>query len=386
MAFDQKLEPLVMETPQMESLKSERYTLNLGPQHPSTHGVLRVLVELDGETCTNCETKIGYLHRGIEKLLESRTYPQGIPYTDRIDYLAGCANNLPLVLAIEKLLDLEVPTKATYMRMLTCEIMRMASYMVGIGVYIMDLGAVSGVFYPFQQREYALECLSALCGSRMTQGFIRIGGVAGDLNEEFDVAYEKMIEEMPKFMQMYHKLIDENEIFLARTKNVGTISAQKAKSYGLTGPNLRASGVPYDLRVNAPYMLYDEFDIKIHTGENGDCFDRYYVRMLEVEEMFKLIQELYAKVKSMPDGEIMAKVPKMLKVPAGEAYVQTENPKGIMGCMVASDGTNKPLRVHFRRPSFDNISIYDEMMVGHKVADMVAIISSFDIVLGDVDC
>lgn len=365
---------------------SERYTLNLGPQHPSTHGVMRLVADFDGETCIKVDPVIGYLHRGMEKLLESRTYTQGLPYTDRLDYVAGVNNNLPLALAVEKLLGVEIPERASLLRMLTCEIMRLASYMVGIGVYIMDLGAVSGVFYPFQQREYALEVMSALCGARMTQGYIRFGGVQADWNDEAEAALAVLYKEMPPFIEMYHKLIDENEIFLRRTKGVGVITAERAKSYGLTGPNLRASGVDYDMRRDAPYCLYDRFQINVPVLQAGDCHARYAQRMLEVEEIMRLIHEIHAALKETEPGKIMGAVPKMLRPPVGEAYAQTEAPKGIMGCLVASDGKGvNPLRVHFRRPSFDNIAIFSELMPGHKVADLIAIIASFDINLGEID-
>lgn len=364
---------------------TERLTLNLGPQHPSTHGVLRLLVDVDGETCTRAEVKIGYLHRGMEKLLESRTYLQGLPYTDRLDYVAGVCNNLPYVLAVENLLGVEVPERASLLRMLTCEIMRIASYMVGIGVYIMDLGAVSGVFYPFQQREYALEVMSALCGARMTQSYIRFGGVQADWNDEAEEAFAKMLAELPRFLEMYHKLIDENEIFISRTKGVGVITAEQAKTYALTGPNLRASGVDYDLRRDAPYCLYDRFKINLPTLSAGDCHARYMQRMLELDELYKLVQEIHAALLQTEPGAITANIPRVMRPPAGESYAQTENPKGIMGCMVASDGSTNPLRVHFRRPSFDNIAIFEEIMPGHLLADLIAIISSFDIILGEID-
>lgn len=363
-------------------MNTEHYMLNLGPQHPSTHGVLRVLVEMDGETCVNAETVVGYLHRGIEKLLESRTYQQAIPYTDRLDYLASVNNNLTYCMAVEELAGIEVPLRAQYIRMLVAEMTRIASYMVGIGCYIMDLGAVSGVFYPFQQREYILDALCEICGSRMTHNYIRFGGVAADLNDKFFEKLNVFLEEFPKFLKMYHKLIDENEIFHARTKNIGAISKEKAMSYGLTGPNLRAAGVPYDLRKDKPYLQYGKYDFRVPVGENGDCFDRYWVRMIEVEESYKLIKKF---IEDMPEGDVIAKVPKILKPAPGEAYVQTENPKGILGCFVASDGTVNSYRTHFRRPSFCNIAIYDEMFPGCKVADMVAIIASFDIVLGEID-
>lgn len=366
-------------------LPGEKYVINFGPQHPSTHGVLHMVVEADGEVCTGLEVKIGYLHRGIEKLLEDRTYVQGMPYTDRLDYLAGVNNNLPYALAVEKLLGVEVPERASLLRMLSCEVMRLASYMVGIGINIMDLGAVSGAFYPFQMREYALELMSALCGARMTQGYIRYGGVQADWNDECEAALNNMLDEIPRFVEMFHKLIDENEIFLTRTKGIGIVTAEQAKRYGLTGTNLRASGVDYDMRRDAPYCLYDRFKIELPSYTEGDCWARYMQRMDEVDVIYKLIKDIHAALKETEPGTIMGKVPKMLRVPAGEAYAQTENPKGIMGCLVASDGGTKPWRVHFRRPSFDNIAIWEEIMPGHLVADLVAILASFDIVLGEID-
>lgn len=363
-------------------MKTQTYTLNFGPQHPSTHGVLHVVLELDGEVCIGAKTNVGYLHRGIEKLVEDRTYPQVIPYTDRLDYLSGMNNNLVYVQTIEKLMGIEVPERAEYIRVMLAELMRIASHMVGIGIYIMDLGAVSAVFYPFIERERILELLGHISGARMTFNYMRIGGVASDLHPDFFPALDSFINEFPKFVDDYHKLIDENEIFRARTKNIGVISAEKAMSYGLTGPNLRASGVDYDLRKINPYSIYDRFDFETAVGENGDCFDRYVVRMKEVEESFKIIKQVY---KDLPDGPIMAKVPKLIKPPVGDVYHQAENPKGILGCYVVSDGSPKPYRVHFRRPSFNNISIYDELFIGHKIADIVAILASFDIVLGEID-
>lgn len=370
---------------QNAGLPGEKYVINFGPQHPSTHGVLHMVVEADGETCTGLEIKIGYLHRGMEKLMESRTYPQGLPYTDRLDYLAGVNNNLPVALAVEKLLAVEIPERASLLRMLSCEVMRLASYMVGIGIYIMDLGAVSGAFYPFQMREYALELMSALCGARMTQGYIRIGGVQADWNEQCEAAYQRMMAELPPFMEMYHKLVDDNEIFLARTKGIGVVTAAQAKTYALTGPNLRASGVDYDMRRDAPYCLYDRFKLDVPVQTAGDCHARYVQRMQEVDAMYKLIGDIHEALLQTEPGATMGKVPKLLKVPAGEAYAQTENPKGIMGCLVASDGTTKPWRLHYRRPSFDNIAIWEEIMPGHLIADLVAILASFDIVLGEID-
>jgi len=363
-------------------VKTQTYTLNLGPQHPSTHGVLRVVLELDGETCVGSKTHVGYLHRGIEKILEDRTYPQVIPYTDRLDYLAGINNNLVYVQTMEKMMNIEIPERAEYIRVMLAELMRIASHMVGIGIYIMDLGAISAVFYPFIEREKILDMMAHLSGSRMTFNYMRIGGLAHDIHSDFKPELDKFIVEFPRFIEDYHRLIDDNEIFIARTKNVGTITAEKAKSYGLTGPNLRACGVKHDIRKTNPYGIYNRFDFEVPVGEIGDCYDRYVVRMKEVEESFKIIQQAY---KELPDGPVMAKVPKLIKPPIGDVYHQTENPKGVLGCYVVSDGTPKPSRVHFRRPSFNNISIFDEIFIGHKIADIIAILASFDFVLGEVD-
>ncbi|MFZ5943750.1 MAG: NADH-quinone oxidoreductase subunit D [Bacillota bacterium] len=363
-------------------MKTQTYTVNFGPQHPSTHGVLRIVLELDGETCVGSKTHVGYLHRGIEKLMEGKTYPQVIPYTDRLDYLAGISNNLAYVQTVEKLMNIEVPERAQYIRVLLAELMRIASHMVGIGIFIMDLGAITAVFYPFIEREKILDLMCHMTGARMTFNYMRIGGVAHEIHDDFMPGLEKFIDEFPKAVESYRQLVDDNEIFKARTKNVGVITPEKAMSYGLTGPNLRASGVAHDVRKINPYSVYDKLDFDVPVGENGDCYDRYVVRMKEVEESFKIVKQIYNK---LPQGPIMAKVPKIIKPPAGDVYHHSENPKGVLGCYVVSDGSTNPYRVHFRRPSFNNISIFDELFIGHKVADIVAILASFDFVLGEVD-
>ncbi|SMB93899.1 NADH dehydrogenase subunit D [Desulfonispora thiosulfatigenes DSM 11270] len=363
-------------------MKTQKYTLNLGPQHPSTHGVLRVVLELDGEICTEATTVIGYLHRGMEKLAEKRTYAQFIPYTDRLDYLAGLTNELGYVQAIEKLVGIEVPERAEYIRVITAELMRMASHLLGVGVFIMDVGAVTGVFYPMIEREKILDLFSMICGARLTFNYIRIGGVAQDLPEEFFPAVNKFIDEFPKALEQYERLVNDNEIFKLRTKNVGVITAEEAMSYGLSGPCLRGSGVNHDVRKVNPYSIYDRFDFNIPVGINGDCYDRYIVRMEEVKESFKIIKQA---LKQMPEGPTMAKVPKILKPPVGDVYHQIENAKGVYGTYLVSDGTVNPYRTHFRRPSYNNLSIFDKLFVGHKIADIVAIIASFDFDLGEVD-
>jgi len=363
-------------------MKTQKYTINFGPQHPSTHGVLHVVLRMDGEICVGSETKVGYLHRGIEKLAEERTYLQVVPYTDRLDYLAGISNNLCYVLAVEKLTGIEVPERAQYLRMITAELMRIASHMVGIGIYVMDTGAVTGAFYPFQEREYILDILAAICGARMTFNYVRPGGVSNDLPEDIGPLWDKFFDAFPRFLDKFHRLVDENELFMARTKNIGVITPEQAINYSLSGPNLRACGVAEDNRVYAPYCFYDRYSFRVPVGENGDCYDRYMVRMIEVEESFKLVRQM---LKDLPPGPVMGKVPRVIKPPAGDAYVTTENPKGVLGVYLRSDGTDKPYRVHFRRPSFLNIAIFDEIFPGYKIADLVAILASFDIVLGEID-
>lgn len=363
-------------------METQRYTINLGPQHPSTHGVLRIVLELDGEICMGSETVIGYLHRGMEKLAEERTYSQFIPYTDRLDYLAGLTNEMGYVQAIEKLMDIEVPERAEYIRVIIAELMRVASHLIGIGVFVMDIGAMTALFYPMIEREKILDLFSMICGARLTFNYMRVGGVAQDLPEEFFPALEKFMDEFPKALQEYEDLINDNEIFRYRTINVGSISAEEAKSYGLTGPNLRASGVEYDLRKMDPYSVYDRFDFDIPIGKNGDCYDRYIVRIEEMKESMKIIKQA---VEQMPEGPIKAKVPKMLKPPVGDVYHQMENARGVFGTYLVSDGTVNPYRTHFRRPSFNNLSIFDKLFIGHKIADVIAIIASFDFDLGEVD-
>lgn len=363
-------------------MKTQTYTLHLGPQHPSTHGVLHVELELDGENIIHSRTDLGYLHRGIEKLAEDRKYPQVTPYTDRLDYLSGMSNNLVYVQTVEKLMGIEVPERASYIRVIISELMRIANHMVGIGIYIMDLGAVTAVFYPFIQREHVLDIFSKLCGARMTFNYMRIGGVAVDANEDFIKGTQEFIDQLPSMLNEYHQLIDNNEIFLSRTKNVGKISKAQAESFGLTGPNLRASGSSFDLRKVAPYEVYDRFDFNVPVCQNGDCFDRYIIRMMEIEESIKIIKQA---LRDLPEGDHMAKVPRLIRPPAGDVYHQAENPKGVLGCYLVSDGSPKPYRVHFRRPSFNNISIFDHIAPGHKIADFIAIIASFDFVLGEVD-
>jgi len=355
----------------------------MGPQHPSTHGVFRVVLQMDGEIIKSGNSVVGYLHRGMEKLAEARTYPQFIPYTDRLDYLAGMCNNLAYVQTIEKMLRVNVPARAEYLRVIFAELMRIASHLVAVGSFVMDLGAVTGIVYPFNHREKILDLCSMTCGSRMTFNYLRFGGVSHDIPWAFLPRLNYLLDYLEEGLKEYHDLVTDNEIFLARTKGVGIISTELAKSYGLTGPNARASSVNYDVRKNHPYGIYPELAFDIPLGEAGDVFDRYMVRMLEMEESLKIIRQA---VRDLPEGPIQAVgISKVIKPPVGEYYHSTENPKGELGFYIVSDGTTKPYRLQIRRPSFINLAILDQVIPGVKLADVVAILASLDIVLGEVD-
>ncbi|WP_018085613.1 NADH-quinone oxidoreductase subunit D [Desulfurispora thermophila] len=364
-------------------MKTQTYVLNLGPQHPSTHGVFRIILELDGETVVKATPVPGYLHRGIEKLAEARTYTQVIPYTDRMDYLASMLMNWGYVAAVEKLMGIQVPERAEYIRVIVGELSRIASHLVATGAYGADIGGLTAFIYTFRDREDVLDMLEMICGSRMTFSYFRIGGVAEDLPEEFYPKIKEFIAKFPACCDEYDGLITGNEIFQARTKFVGVIPPEVAINYSLSGPVLRASGVNFDLRKNRPYSVYDRFDFEVPLGKNGDCFDRFRLRILEMRQSIRIIEQA---LEQMPEGEIMARVPKVIKPPVGDAYAEIESSKGIYGAYVVSDGSTKPYRVHFRRPSFINLGYLGKLCEGWKIADVIAILGSIDIVLGEVDC
>lgn len=365
-----------------KTLHTEELTINLGPQHPSTHGVYRAILTLDGEHVVNVENVVGYLHRGLEKIAESRTYTQFIPYTNRQDYLAGMLNELGYVQTVEKLMGIEVPERAEYLRIIMAELQRMASHMVYLGSMALDLNGYTPWMYFFRDRERILDLLEMTCGSRMTTCYMRVGGVSQDIPEEFLPRLKEFLADMPKSFEEYEEIITGNEIFQARTKGVGVISGEKALAYGLTGPNLRASGVDFDLRRDAPYGIYDRFEFKVVVGTNGDSFDRWMMRIGELQESVKIIEQA---IRDLPNGPVMAKVPKVLRPPAGEVFHQIEGAKGILGYYLVSDGSNKPYRLHIHGPSFVNLGAFPEMAIGGTVQDAVAILASIDPVLGEVD-
>lgn len=364
-------------------LKTENFVINIGPQHPSTHGVFRMRLTLDGEVVVGVEPIFGYLHRGIEKLAESRNYVQNIPFTDRLDYLASMTNNQAYVMSVEKLMGLEVPERAEYIRVIMAELQRIASHLAGIGFLLNDVGAfMTPLIYMFREREKIVDLFDMVCGQRLNYNYMRIGGVSQDLPEEFIPALKRLLETMPGFIDEYDRLISENEIMLVRSKGVGILTRQQAINSSAAGPVLRASDVNWDLRKNNPYSVYDRFEFDVPTAKNGDVFDRYWVRMEEMRQSVRILKQAVAQ---LPEGEIMAKTSRMIRPPAGEAYTAIEGPKGEVGFYIVSDGTDKAYRWHERPPCLINLTLLQEMCLGWKVADVIVIFGSIDIVLGEVD-
>jgi NADH-quinone oxidoreductase subunit D len=367
---------------EQSNITTQEFQLNMGPQHPSTHGVYRAILTLDGEKVINVENVMGYLHRGMEKIAESRTYTQFIPYTDRLDYLASALNNWAYVGVVEKLLELEVPEKAEYMRVILGELQRIANHLVYLASFSLDLNGYTPWMYMFRDRERILDLFEMVTGARLTLNSMRIGGMPNEFPPEFRSELNKLLKDLPDCFDEYDGIITGNEIFQARTKNVGVISAQDLINYGIGGPNLRASGLQYDLRKNAPYSVYDRFDFEIPIRKNGDCFDRFVIRMEEMRQSVKIIKQA---LDGMPEGPIMTKVPRVIKPPKGEAYFHIEGAKGLLGFYLVSDGTAHPYRLHIHAPSFVSLGALPEMSKGGYVQDFIAILASIDIVLGEVD-
>jgi NADH-quinone oxidoreductase subunit D len=363
--------------------ETEQIVVNMGPQHPSTHGVFRMVLTLSGETILKADVVMGYLHRGVEKLCEEGTYVHNITATDRLDYLAPMTNNLAFSMAAETLAGIEVPERAWYIRTIVCELQRIASHCVAIGTFGADVGAFfTPVLYAFREREAILDLFTMICGARMTVSYIRPGGVALDLPDEFVPACRYFLDLMPANIDDYEKLLTGNEIFRGRTVGVGKISAERAIDYGMSGPCLRACGIPYDLRRDVPYGIYDRFDFDVQTETNGDCFSRYLVRIHEMRESVKIIRQA---LDTLPAGSHATQVSRNFRAPVGETFSRIEAPKGELGFYMVSDGSISPYRVKIRAPSFINLGPLHEMLVGHQVADAVAILGSIDIVLGEVD-
>ncbi len=356
--------------------------LNLGPQHPSTHGVLRVILKLDGEVITAAEPEVGYLHRGTEKLAENRTYPQMLVISDRWDYLSAMSNNLVWCLAVEKLLQIQPPARADFLRVIMVELNRIASHLVFFGTYGIDIGAYTPFLYAFREREKILDLFEEVSGARMTYNYIRIGGVMADLPADWVAKCRSFLEWMDARFPEYDTLLSGNPIFQDRTRNVGILTKEQAIAYGVTGPNLRGSGVNFDLRKDEPYCSYEKFKFDVPVGKNGDCLDRYFVRVQEMKESVKIVRQA---LDGLPEGECNAKIPRILRPPVGEAYAQIEAPRGSLGIYTISDANDKPYRVHVRAPSFINLTMLQEILIGQKVSDVIATLGSIDIVLGEVD-
>jgi NADH-quinone oxidoreductase subunit D len=373
-AIDDESEPTRIHT--------EEIRINMGPQHPSTHGVLRLVLTLDGEVVTDVVPHVGYLHRASEKLAERHTYPQFITHTDRWDYLDGMANNQLWCQAVEKLLGLEIPERAEYIRVMVLELNRVASHLLWWGAFGLDMGAMSVFLYCMREREKILDLFELICGARLTYSFMRMGGVGYDLPPGWVERCRRVIAEIERTVDENDQLLTGNEIFLVRTRGIGLLGKDLAIEYGCSGPVLRGSGVAHDIRRANPYSIYERFEFEIPTTDTGDCLGRTLVRIEEIRQSLRIVkQALY----QLPEGEIVARTPKMIKPPVGEVYTHLEGARGARGIHVVSDGTANPYRVRMRSPSFVHLQALPSMMRGCKVADSVVILGSIDIVLGDVD-
>ncbi len=362
---------------------ADEMTLNMGPQHPSTHGVFRLILQLEGETVVGVRPVMGYLHRSTEKLGEARTYVQAVTLTDRLDYLSPMTNNWAYALAVEKLAGLEVPERAEYIRVIVGELSRIGSHLVAIGTFGADVGTwFTPLVYAFREREDIYDLFMLCAGVRMNPSYIRFGGVARDISPEFVAKAREFIDKMPRKIDEYESLLTNNEIFLGRTKGVGLLPPELAKQYSVTGPIVRASGIPYDVRRAEPYGIYDRFDWEVPVLYGGDAFDRYLLRIQEMRQSVHILQQA---LRDIPPGDIRGRMPKILRPPKADAYGRIEGPKGEIGFYLVSDGTTSPYRYKVRAPSFINLTVLSQLTIGHKVADAVVILGSFDIVMGEVD-
>jgi len=361
---------------------SDELVINMGPQHPSTHGVLRVKLKLDGERVVGSECVIGYLHRGVEKIAENRTYQQFAPYVDRMDYVSAVSNGLGYCEAVEKLLVVEAPPRARVIRTVLTELQRIASHLLWLGTHALDIGALTPLFYCMREREEVLKIFEKYCGARLTTHAFRIGGLQYEAYDTLEKDVERFCKNFEGRIQEYSDLLTGNSIWIGRTRNVGLLNSADCIALGVSGPVLRASGVKWDLRKAMPYAAYDQYKFEIPVGTRGDTYDRYMVRLEEMRQSRLICLQA---IENIPAGPIMARVGKVLKPPAGEVYHAIEAPKGVLGYYIVSDGSIQPYRVRIRPPSFINLQALDKMIRGHLVTDVVAIIGTLDIVLGEVD-
>jgi NADH dehydrogenase I D subunit len=388
-------------------LRTEKLMLNMGPQHPSTHGVLKIVLELEGERIIKATPVLGFLHRGVEKLAEDGTYHQFIPHTDRLDYVCAMYNNFAYVRAVEKLLDMKVPDRAEYLRTIVAEVQRIIGHLFWLGTQALDIGAMTVFFYTFREREVLLDFFDNLCGARLTTSWYRIGGVENDISPKLIGDLYKFLENFSEKLDEYNTLLETNRIWLARTKNIAVISAEDAINFGLSGPTLRGSGVDYDLRKYEPYGAYDKVQWEVPVGKNGDTYDRYWIRILEMKESAKIVKQC---MDQLPQGPYMVEDPRVtlpqkdkvftnlehmirqfklftegFKTPVGEIYCGTEAHKGELGFYIVSDGSGKPYRLKIRAPSFIHMGAFDYMARGYMIADIVTIFGTYDIVMGECD-
>ncbi|MCH1501988.1 MAG: NADH dehydrogenase (quinone) subunit D [Verrucomicrobiales bacterium] len=390
-----------------EDLVGEKLTLNMGPSHPATHGVLRLILELDGEIITKAMPDVGFLHRGDEKIAENMHYNQFVPYTDRLDYLAPLSNNVAYACAVEKLMGWELPERGQALRVLCCELGRISAHMLGVGCFAMDVGAMTVFLYTFQQREHVYNLAEQISGARFTTSYTRVGGQTRDISEKTLKEVGEFLDQLEPVIEEVDALLTRNKIFIDRTEGVGTVTKEDAISFGLTGPNLRGCGVDHDLRKANPYLGYEKYDFDVPIGSKGDSFDRYLVRMEEMRQSVKILRQVLA---NMPQGEINVVDPKNrlprkervmmnmeelihhfivatqgIDAPEGEVYFGAENPKGELGFYINSKGGGVPHRLKIRSPSFVNLSILPKMLPGHMMSDVVAILGSLDFVMGECD-
>ncbi len=390
-----------------DDLVGEKLTLNMGPSHPATHGVLRLILELDGEVISKADPDVGYLHRGDEKLAENMQYNQFVPYTDRLDYLAPLANNVAYACAVEKLMGWELPPRGQAVRVICCELARISAHLLGVGCYAMDVGAMTVFLYTFTQRETVYDLCEQISGARFTTSYTRVGGQTRDMTEDTIQGVLKFCDEVSEVIEEVDKLLSRNPIFIGRTQDVGFISKDDAIGYGLTGPNLRGSGVDFDMRKNHPYLGYEKYDFDVPVGKVGDCYDRYLVRMEEMRQSVSILRQVCQK---MPKGPVNITDPKStlpdkervlmsmeelihhfivatqgIDAPEGEVYFGAENPKGELGFYINSKGGGVPHRLKIRSPSFVNLSILPKLLPGHMISDVVSILGSLDFVMGECD-
>jgi NADH-quinone oxidoreductase subunit D len=371
-----------MENQHPEPVPEQTYYLNMGPQHPSTHGVLRLFLKLEGEYILEADPIVGYGHRGHEKMAESHTYEQFLPNTSRMDYLSGLLYNHGYVAAVEKMAGLTVPPRADYIRVICAELNRISSHLLWFGTYLLDLGGITPFLYCFDDREQILDILDRITGSRLTYSYCRFGGVARDIDDEFMRATRDFISRLRSRLDDYNTLVTKNVIFINRTKGVGVIDRDLALRFGCTGPVLRAAGVPYDVRRAEPYSVYPSLDFRLPLGTRGDALDRYLVRLQEMEQSLHIIEQAMAR---LPDGPILGRAPRKVRPPKGEYYFAMESARGAVGFYIVSDGTNYPYRLKVRVPSFSNLQVLTVALPGTLVADTVAILGSVDIVVPEVD-